>query len=188
MSSSVVLIPPITYIPLYGGGFRNGTIVGYGAIRNNINKINLQGYFTDGVLSNAPIMSTYIEWTTAPEQVMMVLGNFVSGKVDGIVYNYQSTGSIYCRTDENKSNVIARTRYILANKVQQTCTAGTVDSSTSMGVVTLMMNWVNNNLLTAFDIGNVSLAAGFEVDDAVRADSNYVMAVVKNSFTNSIYN
>lgn len=188
MNSSTVLIPPITYIPAYGGIFRNGSIVGYGAIRNNVTKVNMQGYFCDGLLSNSPIMSIYIEWTTAPEQVLMVLGNFKAGKVDGVVYNYQSTGSIYCKVGENKSDNIARTRYMIANKVSQSCTTGTIDSSTSLGTTTLMMNWVNNNVLTIFDIGNISLAVGYEVDDAVRVESNAVVPVVKNSFNNSIYN
>lgn len=187
MSSSTVLMPPVAYVPLYGGYFANGKIVGYGAIRNNITKINLQGYFTNGSLDNAPIVSTYIEWTSAPESVLMVLGNFVNGKVNGITYKYTSTGSIYCETGNNSSNVLGRKRYIRAAKVQQLCTSGVVDSSTDMGTVTLMMNWAYNNLLTAFDIGDVSLADGYEVDDAVRADSIKLVSPVKNAFINSLY-
>ena len=187
MSSSTVLVPPTLYIPAYGGRFVNGKIVGYGAIRDNINKINQVGYFTNGVLSNAPIASTYIEWTSSPESVMMVLGNFVDGKVDGLVYKYVSTGSIYCESGNNLSNVLARRRYILATKTQQSCTAGVVNSETAMGAVTLMMNWVNNNLLNVFDVVVLGLVVGYEVDDAVRVNSPYLNPPVKNAFINSIY-
>ena len=188
MSSSIVLEPPILYLPSYGGYFANGKIVGYGAIRDNINKINQIGYFTNGALSNAPVASTYIEWTSPPESVMMVLGNFVNGKVEGTVYKYVSTGTIYCETGNNLSSVLTRRRYILATKTQQSCTAGTVNSETAMGTVTLMMNWTNNNLLNVFDMGTLSLAAGYEVDDAVRINSPKLNTPVKNAFINSIYN
>jgi hypothetical protein len=176
------------YTSAYGGYFSNGKIVGYGAIRDNINKINQVGYFSNGVLSSAPIVSTYIEWTSPPESVMMVLGNFVNGKVDGIVYKYVSTGSIYCETGNNLSSVLARRRYILATKTQQSCTSGTVNSETALGTVTLMMNWVNNNLLNIFDMGTLSLAAGYDVDDTVRVNSPKLNTPNKNAFINSIYN
>jgi len=187
MSNSQVLVPPVLYLPSYGGHFVNGRIVGYGLIRDNINKISQQGYFTNGVLSDAPIVSTYIEWTSAPESVMMVLGNFVNGKADGQMYKYTSTGSIYCDTGNNLSSVVSRKRYIRATKVSQVCAAGVVNSTNNLGTVTLMMNWSSNNLLTAFDIGDVSLAAGFDVDDAVREDSIKLIPLVKNAFVNSIY-
>lgn len=189
MSNAVVLIPPITYIPVYGGYFLNGRIIGYGAIRNNISKINQQGYFVNGVLDSSPIASQYIEWTTAPEQILYVIGNFIGGKADGIVYKYVSTGSIYCETGNNLANITARRRYIRAAKTKQVCTVGTVNSSTDIGTVTLLMNWTHNNLLTIFDIGDVDISGNdFEVDDAIRANSIRLVPVVKNSFENSIYN
>jgi hypothetical protein len=188
MSSSVVIVPPVMYVPAYGGTFSNGIIKGYGSIRDNINKKIQTGYFNNGVLTDSPIISTYIEWTTAPEQVLMVLGNFSDGKANGIMYKYQSTGSIYCTIGDNKSNKIARSRYMLADKTKQECKNGDVISSTSMGTVTIAMNWVNNNLLNVFDLGNVSLDVGYEVDNAVRADSIKLVSSNKSSFTNSIYN
>lgn len=187
MANSQVLVPPILYLPSYGGSFSNGRIVGYGSIRDNVSKISQQGYFANGVLSDAPIVSTYIEWTSAPESVMMVLGNFVNGKADGQMYKYTSTGSIYCDSGNNLPNIISRKRYIRATKVSQHCTAGVVNSTANLGTVTLMMNWDSNNLLSAFDIGDVSLAAGFDVDDAVRADSIRLVSPVKNAFANSVY-
>lgn len=189
MANTIVLVPPILYIPAYGGKFSNGKIIGYGSIRDNVNKVNKQGYFVNGKLDNSPIDSQYIEWTSAPEQVLMVIGNFIGDKVDGIVYNYTSTGSIYCESKQNLSNVLARRRYIRAIKTKQNCTAGTINSTTSMGTVTLLMNWVNNNLLNALDIGDVDISGNdYEIDDAVRVNSNTLISNVKNNLTNSIYN
>lgn len=187
MNANIVIVPPVLYVPAYGGTFKNGQIIGYGSIRDNINKKICTGYFSDSLLSPSPIMSTYIEWTTAPEKIMMVLGNFSEGKVHGVVYKYLSTGSVYCKNGENKSNIIARVRYARATKVKQSCTNGIVDSSEDLGSTTLMMNWVNNNLLNVFDIGDQSIDVGYEVDNAIRPNSIKLVPINKPELSNSIY-
>ncbi len=184
MTDLNIKISPFAFTPMLGGMFTNGSISGYGIIRNNTNKILQQGYFSKGILAGAPIISSYIEWTSAPEQVLIVYGSFTDGKVDGVVYKNQSSGSIYCKTGESKSNSTIRTRFILMNKTKQSCTTGTVDSSSSLGSSVFMMNWVDNVLINAFDIGVVDFNNGYEVDDSIRVDS----APVKNEFVNSIYN
>lgn len=189
MSTNFV-IPPVALVPAYGGYIKNGQIVGYGTMRDNVNKINQTGYFSNGLLQVSPIMSTYIEWTKAPETIVMIIGNFISGKANGNnIIHYISTGSVYCDKNNNDSSVLARCRYVRVNKILKNCSNGNVSSSTSIGVVTLKMNWINNNLLNAFDIGDIDITSSdYEIDDAVRVDSNNLPESNKSSLILSIYN
>lgn len=187
MSNNIV-IQPIALIPAYGGQIKNGRLVGYGSIRDNINKVIYTGYFSGGLLQPAPIESSYIEWTAAPESIVLIIGSFSAGKLNGNnIVRYVSTGNIYCEAKQNDSSTIARKRYIRANKFIENYSAGVATSSNSIGQVTLLMNWVNNNLLNAFDIGDVSLASdNYELDNTIRPDSDGLLPSNKTALVLSI--
>lgn len=184
-----VLIPPVALIPAYGGYIRNGQIIGYGSIRDNVRKINMTGFFSGGVLQPTGLVSSYTEWTAAPELIFHVIGDFKSGKLNGHVYKYMSENSLYCDAGNNSSNVLVRRRYVRANKIDALYNMGVVETSTSLGNVTLMMNWAYNNLLNVFDIGDIDISGpSYEIDNAVRIDSHYLALSNKSSLNLSVLN